>query len=306
MRAEPLSLTSHYSLTKNRIMPHLELISPTAEDAPELGRLCFQAFRCVSQSHGSEPDFPDVETAIRLIEFIMSLPSSYKVAARLDGQLVGSNFLLLTDQVAGVGPITVAPDFQGRGVGRRLMEAALDYARALGFRSVRLMQDSYNLASLSLYASLGFDVREPVAVMTAAAAVQTDPTVRGARLEDLPALEQLCLRFYRVSRRNELAAWIQSGFPVFLRDVKGRRTGYLAAGKLGHGVAETQADALALIGEIGRRIAPPLAAFYCPLRNTALYRALMSQGCRVTKVMNLMTLGPYEEPTPVWLPSVAY
>jgi hypothetical protein len=43
------------------------------------------------------------------------------------------------------------------------MQAVLDRgAEALG---VRLLQDSFNTGSLSLYASLGFDVAEPVALM---------------------------------------------------------------------------------------------------------------------------------------------
>jgi ribosomal protein S18 acetylase RimI-like enzyme len=287
-------------------MEDVELYEPTAQDAPELGRICYEAFRQISERHGFTPDFPDAETATKVVGFVMGLPGSFKIAARINGRLVGSNFLLLTDQVAGVGPITVDPDCQSRGVGRRLMEAALGHARQHGFERVRLLQDSSNRTSLSLYASLGLDVREPAGVMKAAPAPKPDATVRLARADDLPALEQLCLRFYKVNRRNELAAWMQSGIPVLLREVHGRIGGYLTPGKLGHGVAETEADMLALIGEIPRHAPPHLAMFFCPLRNTSLFRAALRNGCRLSKVMTLMTLGPYEEPSPVWLPSVIY
>jgi hypothetical protein len=37
-----------------------------------------------------------------------------------------------------------------------------------------------------------------------------------------------------------------------------------------------------------------------------LYRAVLKSGCRLSKVMNLMALGPYEDPTPVWMPSIAF
>ena len=53
---------------------------------------------------------------------------------------------------------------QGGGVGRRLMEAVLE--RANGAAGIRLLQDAFNMRSLALYASLGFEVREPVLVMT--------------------------------------------------------------------------------------------------------------------------------------------
>lgn len=44
------------------------------------------------------------------------------------GQIIGSNFLLHADEVAGVGPITVDPHLQARGIGRSLMEWAVNIA----------------------------------------------------------------------------------------------------------------------------------------------------------------------------------
>ena len=287
-------------------MHELELIRPEAQHVPELGRICFEAFRHVSEGHGFERDFPDAGTAEKIIGLIMSLPGSFGVAARNGGRLMGSNFLILTDGVGGVGPITVDPAQHGRGIGRRLMQAVLDHARQQGVERVRLLQDSFNTTSLSLYASLGFDVREPIGVMSTPPAAEEDKSVRPAGQEDLPALEELCVRFYKVSRRNELAAWLQCKIPVLLREGQGRARGYLVPGKLGHGVAESEADMLALIGQIPRYALPGLSEFFCPLRNASLYRALLRAGCRLSKVMTLMTLGPYEEPAPVWLPSIAY
>jgi GNAT superfamily N-acetyltransferase len=287
-------------------MHELELVRPGPQDVSELGRICFEAFRHVSEGHGFERDFPDAETAAKVIGLILGLPGSFGVAARNDGRLVGSNFMLLTDGVAGLGPITVDPAYHGRGIGRRLMESALDYARQHGFERVRLLQDSFNTTSLSLYASLGFDVREPIGIMTAPPAAGPDATVRPAGPDDLAVLGELGVRFYKVSRRNELAAWLGCGMAVLVREMQGRVRGYLAPGKVGHGVAETEADALALIGQVPRYAPPGMNDFFCPLRNTALYRAALRAGCRLAKVMTLMTVGPYEEPAPVWLPSIAY
>jgi hypothetical protein len=142
--------------------------------------------------------------------------------------------------------------------------------------------------------------------MTAPPAAGPDATVRPAGPDDLAVLGELGVRFYKVSRRNELAAWLGCGMAVLVREMQGRVRGYLAPGKVGHGVAETEADALALIGQIPRYAPPGMNDFFCPLRNTALYRAALRAGCRLAKVMTLMTVGPYEEPAPVWLPSIAY
>jgi L-amino acid N-acyltransferase YncA len=284
----------------------VELFTPGHEHTEELGRICFEAFRHVAEGHGFERDLPDAETGAKLIGLILSLPSSFRVAARVDGRVVGSNFMLLTDRVSGLGPITVDPAQHGRGIGRLLMRAALDYAARHGFEQVRLMQDSYNTASISLYASLGFNVREPVGMMKPAPAAEPDPAVRPAQASDLPAMAELGVRFYKTSRRNELAAWIERGFPVLVHETEGQVLGYLVPGKFGHGVAESEAMALALISQISRHAPPGGDVFFCPLRNASLYRAALKTGCRLSKIMTLMTLGPYEEPSPVWMPSIAY
>ena len=287
-------------------MQDIELFTPGLEHTAELGRICFEAFRQVSEGHGFERDFPDAETAANVNGLIQGLPGSFQVAARVDGRLAGSNFLLHSDGVAGLGPITVDPACHGRGIGRRLMQAALDHAARHGVQQVRLLQDTYNTTSISLYASLGFDVREPVGLMKVAPPAEPDGTVRRAQVGDLPALEDLCVRFYKTNRRNELAVWIERGFAVLVHETRGHIRGYLAPGKLGHGVAETEAVAMALISQITRYAGPGWDIFFCPLRNTSLYRAALKSGCRLSKIMTLMTLGPYEEPSPVWMPSIAY
>jgi len=37
-----------------------------------------------------------------------------------------------------------------------------------------------------------------------------------------------------------------------------------------------------------------------------LFRMVLQQDCISIKVMNLMTMGPYESPVPAWTPSVTY
>ena len=168
------------------------------------------------------------------------------------------------------------------------------------------MQDAFNVASLSLYASLGFDVKEPVAFMQAAPLAEAANSVRPITEPDLPAIEELSVRIYKNSRRNEVAAAACYGFAALLRERQGRITGYLLPGIFGHGVAETEEDALTLIGEAARRLAPEFARFFCPLTESGFYRKALQGGCRVIKVMNYMTLGVYEQPEEVWMPSVLY
>jgi len=130
--------------------------------------------------------------------------------------------------------------------------------------------------------------------------------VRPVSEEDLPVIEQLSIRIYKTSRRNEVASAIRFGFAPLLSEREGRITGYIIPGFFGHGVAETEEDIFMLVSEAARLLLPVPTLFLCPLSEANLYRKVLKAGCRTIKVMNLMALGPYEQPGELWLPSVLY
>jgi GNAT superfamily N-acetyltransferase len=236
------------------------------------------------------------------------------VAAKVDGKLVGSNFLQLSDAVAGVGPITVCPTTQAKGIGRTLMQDVIKHAVTQHGPQVRLVQDAVNTTSLSLYTSLGFEVKEPLAMVTVPPEQAKDETVRLARMEDLDHLDELCRRVYLVSRRNEVAGLIahgaEHGMPVYLRKREARVVAYAIPGFLGHGVGETNEDLMATVrqamGRRGGRLSRSMEAILCPSRNGELYRAILTAGGKTVRCLHLMAMGPYETPIGAWYPSIAY
>ncbi|MEW6146221.1 MAG: GNAT family N-acetyltransferase [Thermodesulfobacteriota bacterium] len=282
------------------------LVPPGPEHIEELGRICFEAFKGIHDRHNFPRDFPTQELAVDVIGLFVSRDDIYGVAALVDGRPVGSNFLSLSDPVAGVGPITIDPSTQARGVGRALMEDVIEYAERNGIKQVRLLQDSFNMSSLSLYSSLGFDVRAGVALMDASPGRKiSQGDVRPAAESDIEAMDDLCRSIYKVSRRNEVAAAMKYGFPPVVIERNGRMTGYLVPGFLGHGVARTEEDAFALIDEVSRTL-PHFAKFFCPLSEARFYRESLKRGYRAVKVMNLMSMGHYDPPDEIWMPSVLY
>lgn len=287
-------------------MLNVELIKPEPEHVPELGRICFEAFKGIHDRHSFPRDVPTVEIANMIIEMLISRKDFYGVAARVDGRLAGSNFISLTDPVGGIGPITVDPALDGHGIGRKLMRAVIEHAEGRGMKDVRLLQDSFNTKSLSLYASLGFDARAPIGLMEAHPAAAPDISVRPATVADVPALDELCRRVFKVSRRGELTSAVQSGFPVFLKEREGRVRAYWIAGFFGHGAGETAADALAVVGEAARHVPKETALFFCPLTSGDFYRVALQAGHRLRKVMTYMTRGPFQHPEQIWMPSIAY
>lgn len=283
----------------------LELVTPRPEHVPDLARILYEAFAALHDRHATPYDIPSREWATRAMSMLVVAPDHAGVAAVLDGRVVGSNFVALADPVGGVGPITVDPTCQSRGVGRRLMQGVVDLARDRGVTRLRLVQEAINTTSLSLYTSLGWDWRDSAAILDFAPARQHDETVRPLAPADLDAVERLSMDHYRSSRRNEVAGALAAGRPAFLRERRGAASGYFVPGFFGHGMADSMDDALTLITQAARRAPKDQSRFFCPLSQAELFRAALAAGCRVIKVMSYMSLGPYDPPRAVWMPSIA-
>ncbi len=289
------------------ITVELRAIEPA--DAGECARIVYQAFGDVHDQHHFARDFPTPEAAEQLTSAFIAHPSIWGVVAESDGRIVGSNFVDERGAIRGVGPITVDGRAQGRGFGRRLMEAAL--ARSKDAAGVRLFQDSFNAGSLSLYASLGFEVKEPAVVLSGTPrSGPTDGTaVRPLEEGDLGECESLCLRVHGFERTNELRDAI--GAPVlapFVAVRDGRITAYattLTFFPAAYAVAETDDDMRALLlGALAAGEQP--ASFLLPTRQAGLFRLCLEEGLRVVKPMTYMAIGDYREPRGCWIPSVLY
>src|SRR5579871_1038678 len=143
----------------------LELRPAVPEDSAVCGQICYDAFSTINAAHGFPCDFPGPEVATGLLSMMFSTPGYYCVVAESEGRIVGSNCLDERSSISGVGPITIDPSAQGFGVGRALMRAVMDRANERGAVGVRLVQAAFHNRSLSLYASLGFDILEPLSCM---------------------------------------------------------------------------------------------------------------------------------------------
>src|SRR5918995_5632426 len=119
------------------------------------------------------------------------------------GRWSAATFLSEGDPICGVGPITVDPSVQGSGAGRRLMQAVIERGREAA--GVRLVQDAFNTRSYSLYASLGFDVKEPLLLMrgTPRGEPNSSATVRLMAEHDVTACARLCTAVHGYARRHE-------------------------------------------------------------------------------------------------------
>jgi predicted N-acetyltransferase YhbS len=283
----------------------LTLRSGTPADAAACGRICYEAFGAIAARHNFPTDVPSVEIATGLLAMLLAHPQVYGVVAEVDGAIVGSNFLDERSPVAGVGPITIDPQVQDHGVGRRLMQAVLAPASERRCAGVRLLQDGYHTRSLALYATLGFAVRAPIACRTGHPVRAEIPgyTVRPAIEADVEACNQVCRLVHGHDRGGEVREAITQGTALVVEHA-GRITGYCTAlAYFGHAVGESVEDLKALIAS-GRSFAGP--GILVPAQDSALFPWCLQQGLRVVKVMTLMSLGLYHQPMGAYMPSVFY
>jgi GNAT superfamily N-acetyltransferase len=281
------------------------------EDVETCGRICYEAFQGIAKQHDFRKDFPTAEMAIWLMGSLFDNPGVFNVVAESEGRVIGSNHLMELDAIAAVGPITVDPNAQAKGAGRMLMQAVIAHGRAKA--GIRLLQDSFNMASLSLYASLGFDVREPLVLIEGVLKSETEHTVSAAyevrpiRDDDYDACAELCRSVHGFDRLNELKHTPPGPHPfVALRD--GRITAYISAPQfwpVNHSVAETEEDMRALLTGASQQCEGPLS-FILPTRQATFFRWCLKNGMKAIKPMTLMSMGEYHEPRGCYLPSVGY
>jgi len=277
----------------------------TPEDAPVCGAICYEAFRSIALAHGFPPDFPSAEAATGLLADLIRHPHFSGVVAEIDGRVVGSNFLDERSTIAGVGPVTVDPPEQNRGVGQVLMEAVLKRASDRDVPGVRLLQAAYHARSLALYSRLGFEPREAIACLQGAplGLFVDGYDVWLAVDADAAAANRVCRRVHGHDRAGELDDAIRQGSALVVEH-DGEITGYATdLAFFAHAVAETNDGLKALIGAAKGFGGPGILV---PLRNGSLFRWCLDHGQRVVHVMTLMTIGLYNEPDGAYLPSVLY
>jgi len=297
MAAQPQSLISENQAVVIR--------RGTPDDAAVCGRIGFEAFATLANKYNFPPDFPTPEHAIQVLSMMFSHPSFFCVVAEQDEKIIGCNCLDERTPIAGVGPITIVPGTQNRSVGRQLMQAVMARAAERKFAGVRLVQAAYHNRSLSLYAKLGFAVREPLACMQGTP-IQKTPLgyrVRVAEASDLATCNDLCVRVHGHDRGGELNDAIQQG-TAMVAELEGRIKSYASSvAFFGHAVGESNRDLQALIAAATEFQGPGILI---PTRNAGLFRWCLESGLRVVQPMTLMTMGLYNEPAGAYLPSILF
>lgn len=296
---------------------NLRLRPGAIDDAKDVGKIIYDAFSGIADKHGFPREFPTIDIGINVATSFLSNPGFYSVIAEdtdgIDNEIVGSNFLdERSALVAGVGPITIDPKSQNKGVGRQLMVNVMERARSKNYPAIRLLQASYHNRSLALYTSLGFDVREPISTLQGKPiqAVIPGRTVRVATESDLESCSAVCRAVHGHDRNGELIDSIKQGIAkVVIHDDK--ITGYTSGlTYFNHSVGFTNDDIKALIASEATTTTTPDSyggpGILIPTRNAELFRWCLENKLRLVHQLTLMTVGMYNKPAGSYMPSILY
>ena len=286
---------------------NLAIRRATHQDIDACSRINYEAFKGISDRHQfPNTDFPTLDVSTERTGLLIDSPSFFDIVAENEGLVVGCGFMDECNPIRGIGPVSVASAFQGKGTGRQIMKALLERGKeAVG---IRLVQESFNMASLSLYISLGFEVKEPLVLMEGKFRSQPryDFEVRPLRSEDVEECAALCNRVYGCDRTNEIESALNHLSPL-VATKQGRIVAYTCAVSTdGHSVAETEADLQALLLGAAAYNPSEVLCFHLPVRYASLFRWCLQEGLRALKPVAVMAISDYQQPAGCYFPSCLY
>jgi GNAT superfamily N-acetyltransferase len=272
-------------------------------DVTRAGEVIVAAFNDVFTQHGFSPPFPSPEAGIGLARGYLRLEPQECFVAVEGGQVVGSGFVHLRGDTAGIGPITVDPTCQSKGVGKEIMMAVIRAGRHCA--SLRLVQDAFNVVSFPLYSKLGFAACGTV-LSLAGQEFRLPGHPRGIAIREMGADDAVRVtafdtKFSGIARPQDIQFFAAQP-PQLLGLVGGKLAGYLCLFRtgggtfLGPGVATEPTVLKTLITRAIEMEPGKVLRMRLPARHTELFRDLMKMGFRVETLQTYMARGPWKPP----------
>jgi GNAT superfamily N-acetyltransferase len=144
-----------------RFEPSLVLVAPTAM-APQSAAATVRHFSITdpawSEAQASMAGYgAETLEVLRLMLAKVTVPATGLIVLDEDGRAAGAAMATVADGIGLYFNVVVDPDRRGRGFGRAVMAAALDWAEANGARRHAIQVLEANEAAVPLYRSLGFE-----------------------------------------------------------------------------------------------------------------------------------------------------
>jgi ribosomal protein S18 acetylase RimI-like enzyme len=272
-------------------------------DVVRAGEVIVAAFNDVFARHGFPPPFPAPDVGVALARGYLQLEPQECFVAEEGGKVVGSGFLHIRGSTAGIGPITVDPACQSKGVGKELMMTVIRAGRRC--LSLRLVQDAFNTVSFPLYSKLGFAACGTIASLSGKdvrpATRPRGVAIREATIDDAARLSALDTKLTGIARPQDIHYFLHQS-PQLMSFLDGKLSGYLCVLRMGDAVflgpaAASDPTALrALISHAAEREHGRTLRMRFPTRQHELFLDIMKMGFRVEALQTYMVRGPWKTP----------
>eukprot|EP00026_Physarum_polycephalum_P011843 Phypoly_transcript_12088.p1 GENE.Phypoly_transcript_12088~~Phypoly_transcript_12088.p1 ORF type:complete len:223 (+),score=27.88 Phypoly_transcript_12088:414-1082(+) len=218
------------------------------------------------------------------------------------------------NEVAGIGPLSVAPSCQSKGIGRALMNAMIDMAKQKNFKTIRIMQETQNRVSFSLYLKTGFDVVESIVLFTGHISQPYSGPIEVRKLaeSDVVQCDELHKKVVGISRLASIHQAVQNALVAISQtgEIIGFSNGFsvlsFAVAKAGH------EDALYALHSAFSRADPntlPCLKVIARVYPSLARRCLEEWGLKTHGNLTQMCFGKYTPISPdggVYIPANAY
>jgi ribosomal protein S18 acetylase RimI-like enzyme len=130
----------------------------TSRDIEDAGIL----FAEYAKSLGFDLSFQGFDAELADLAGHYARPQNCLLLAMVEGQAVGCVAMKrFDDGICEMKRLYVHPEYRGRGIGRALAEAVIEYARQAGYQAMRLDTVLPRDAAMGLYYSMGFENIDP-------------------------------------------------------------------------------------------------------------------------------------------------
>ena len=141
-------------------MNNILIREATKSDLPAIGKLLEELTNAMDNTEGI-----DTEIALKNCQRLLNDANSHLLVAAREGKPVGFINFTVRQTILHQGPsalideIVVAEEYRGKGVGRKLVQAAFEKCRRVGCSEVEVSTEKANLKARKFYKQCGFEER---------------------------------------------------------------------------------------------------------------------------------------------------
>lgn len=281
--------------------------SMTKNDVDIAGRILFEAYNDGAIRHGYPPKLKHIDEGKSWAWSLLHYKNNEIFVIEMFDCVAGITCLSPRGDLAGIGPVVVAPEFQGMKIGNLLMSTVIEKAKDV--TTLRLFQEGFNVNSFSLFYSYGFfpvatllNLQRGANVKIDFRLTRKDDFIEIAKQHDLLELLNYDSLKSMANRWGDIGYYLKWG-TVFVKRYLSRIAGYLvclpgsSSIQLGPMVADDEQIGLKLYNNAIETFNQRAMGTRIMSRDKSIVNSLIKYGFKIYGTENVMVRG-------LWRPGI--